>query len=98
MTALTRLSDGEIRARMSGIPLWHLKANELARTFMFRDFVSAFGFMSSVALLAERLGHHPNWTNVYNRVDISLSTHEVDGISENDVQLAMEIDKFAHQS
>jgi len=94
MIAVRRLTDGEIRSRMSDIPAWRLEGNEITRTFTFSDFVSAFGFMSSVALLAERMAHHPNWTNVYNRVDISLSTHEVDGLSENDMILASEIDKL----
>ena len=67
----------------------------IAKKFMFSDFNGAFGFMSRVALEAERMDHHPEWFNVYNRVDITLSTHDADGLSERDIQLAKRIDGFA---
>ncbi|MFT4054416.1 MAG: 4a-hydroxytetrahydrobiopterin dehydratase [Novosphingobium sp.] len=66
----------------------------LRRTFTFPDFVAAFGFMSSVALLAEKADHHPEWSNVYNRVEILLTTHDADGLSERDVALALAIDSL----
>lgn len=94
MANIIRLSDEEVRSRLPGIPAWRRVNDELTRSFMFRDFVAAFGFMSGVALLAERLSHHPNWSNVYNRVDIALSTHDVNGISDNDFQLARQIDQL----
>jgi len=62
--------------------------------FTFRDFISAFAFMSAVALLAEKMAHHPDWRNVYNRVVISLSTHDVGGLSENDFLLAEQINQL----
>lgn len=65
--------------------------------FLFSDFVNAFGFMSSIALIAERMNHHPEWFNVYNKVQIHLSTHEVGGVSENDFHLADEINKVAKE-
>lgn len=67
----------------------------IARSFKFADFATAFGFMTRVALAAEKLDHHPEWFNVYNRVDVTLSTHDVGGVSELDVRLAHLIDKAA---
>ena len=64
----------------------------MTRQLVFRDFVEAFGFMSQVALLAETRGHHPNWSNVYNRVSIELTTHDLGGLSDLDVELATAID------
>jgi len=67
----------------------------IAKTFTFKDFNAAFGFMSRVALAAERMDHHPEWFNVWNRVEITLSTHDAGGLSERDVRLAKAIDGFA---
>jgi 4a-hydroxytetrahydrobiopterin dehydratase len=64
------------------------------RSFKFADFVEAFGFMTRVALLAEKADHHPEWSNVYNRVDILLTTHDCDGLSQRDLDLARKIDKL----
>ena len=66
----------------------------IAKTFRFKDFNAAFGFMSRVALMAERLDHHPEWFNVYNRVEITLTTHDAGGLSTRDVALATAIDAF----
>ena len=68
----------------------------LQKTFMFDTFIQAFGFMTQVALFAEKMNHHPEWINVYNRVDIILSTHDVGGLSELDIKLAQMIDRVAH--
>lgn len=67
----------------------------LTRTFVFGDFSEAFGFMARVALAAERLNHHPEWTNVWNRVEITLSTHDAGGLTRLDVELAEAIDRAA---
>ncbi|MDB5737562.1 MAG: 4a-hydroxytetrahydrobiopterin dehydratase [Sphingomonas bacterium] len=67
----------------------------LTKRFQFADFVSAFGFMASVALLAEKADHHPEWSNVYNRVDILLTTHDANGLSMRDIDLARAIDAVA---
>jgi len=66
----------------------------ITKSFVFRDFNEAFGFMCRVALKAEKLNHHPEWTNVYNRVDIILSTHDAKGVTERDVALATFIDQL----
>ncbi|MDH5609086.1 MAG: 4a-hydroxytetrahydrobiopterin dehydratase [Cyclobacteriaceae bacterium] len=73
--------------------MWKEENNCLVRTFTFSDFVEAFGFMASVALIAERMGHHPNWQNVYNQVTIQLTTHDAGNVvTEKDHQLATAID------
>jgi len=71
---------------------WSINHGKLRKTFVFKDFVSAFGFMSSVALVAEKLNHHPEWSNAYNKVMIDLITHEVKGISARDFDLAQKIE------
>jgi 4a-hydroxytetrahydrobiopterin dehydratase len=67
----------------------------IVRSFVFADFVAAFGFMSRVALLAEKADHHPEWSNVYNRVDILLTTHDADGLSQRDIAFARAIEAAA---
>ena len=74
---------------------WQEKENKLVKNFEFKDFQDAWGFMSRVALLAEKMGHHPLWTNVYNKVEIKLSTHDAgDIVTEKDRTLAAEIDRI----
>jgi 4a-hydroxytetrahydrobiopterin dehydratase len=86
------LEDRE--AELAALPDWALDSDEkgISRAFKFANFVEAFGFMSKVALLAERADHHPEWSNVYNRVEIRLSTHDCDGLSKRDMALARKID------
>ncbi len=73
---------------------WELKDDQLIKSFVFKDFVQAWAFMSKVALLAERANHHPDWTNVYNKVEIKLCTHDAGNtVTEKDRKLAAEIDK-----
>jgi 4a-hydroxytetrahydrobiopterin dehydratase len=91
MSDMKRLEESEIRQRLSDTPGWQLQEGNLAREFRFANFVEAFGFMTSVALIAERMNHHPDWSNVYNTVRIRLSTHDVGGISESDFALASAI-------
>ena len=67
----------------------------IARTFKFKDFNAAFGFMSRVALIAEKMDHHPEWFNVYNRVDVTLTTHDCEGLSERDIKLAQFMEQVA---
>lgn len=75
--------------------MWTETNNSLKRQFVFNDFIEAFAFMTKVALIAEKIGHHPFWTNVYNKVEITLSTHDAgDIVTEKDRKLAEEIDKL----
>lgn len=80
--------------------MWKEENNQLKRSFQFSNFIEAFGFMTKVALTAEKMNHHPNWSNVYNKVDITLCTHDEGNIiTEKDRKLANEIDKaFAGKS
>ena len=89
----TRLTDAERAALGSGLPGWSLVDGReaIARSFQFRDFSEAWGFMNRVALLAESQNHHPDWSNVWNRVRIELSTHDSGGLTDNDVKLARAI-------
>ena len=94
---VARLTDTEISAALNELPQWQLREDGLAitRTLKFGDFAEAFGFMTRVAILAEKADHHPEWSNVYNRVDITLTTHDADGLSQRDVALARQIDASA---
>ena len=76
---------------------WVLKdgPEALHKTFVFRDFVAAFGFMARVALVAEKMGHHPDWSNSYRRVEVRLTTHDAGGLTELDVTLAERMDRLA---
>ena len=91
---IARLTEAEVQALLAAHPGWSLRPDGLAivRSLRFKDFVEAFAFMTRVALLAERADHHPEWSNVYNRVEIVLITHDVGGLSQRDVALAGEID------
>ncbi len=89
-----KLDEAERVEALAGLPGWRHDAGRdgITRSFQFRDFVEAFGFMSRVALLAERADHHPEWSNVYNRVTILLTTHDAGGLSARDIALARAID------
>jgi 4a-hydroxytetrahydrobiopterin dehydratase len=93
--AIAKLSREDIDAALVQLPQWQLREGKLYRKFSFSSFVQAFGFMSQVALLAEAADHHPEWSNVYNRVEIYLTTHDADGISERDIALAGKINAIA---
>jgi 4a-hydroxytetrahydrobiopterin dehydratase len=89
-----KLDDAARAALAAALPEWRLAEGRdaIIRSFRFRDFSEAWGFMARVALLAEAQDHHPEWSNVWNRVEILLSTHDADGLSERDVRLAKAID------
>ena len=86
-----RLSEEEIRRRLAALPGWEYMGGKLHRALRFATFARAFGFMTSAALVAERMDHHPEWSNVYDRVTIDLSTHDAGGVTELDFQLAQEM-------
>lgn len=88
------LSEAERAEALDGLPDWDYEEGRdaITRTVQFADFIEAFGFMTQVALIAERMNHHPEWTNVWNRVDILLTTHDAGGLSGRDVELAEAID------
>lgn len=89
------LSANELDTALSQLEGWSIQNGKLHRQFQFPSFVEAFGFMSSVALVAEAMGHHPEWFNVYNRVTIDLTTHDAGGITQLDVALAQKANQFA---
>ncbi len=90
--AQARLTEGEILAARGELPGWAFTAGQVSRSFRFADFSAAWAFMSRVALLAERHDHHPDWSNSYNRVEVSLTTHASGGVTARDVNLARAID------
>jgi 4a-hydroxytetrahydrobiopterin dehydratase len=94
-----RLDAATAAARLVHMPGWVLAADGLSmsRPYVFADFRAAFGFMTQVALAAEKADHHPEWFNVYNRVDIRLTTHDAGGLSERDFSLAAVADAVAKQ-
>ncbi len=95
MPERVKLADAQVEERLAEVPGWEFAEGELRREFAFDDFVEAFGFMGSVALLAEKLDHHPNWSNVYNTVRIGLNTHDAGGITDFDFALAARINEVA---
>ena len=92
--AIAQLSETERRDALAALPEWTLLGDALGieRRFRFRDFSEAFAFMTRVALLAEKHDHHPEWSNIYNRVTIALTTHDAGGLSGRDVAMARAID------
>jgi len=84
-------------AALKDLPKWSKAEGRdaICRTFRFSDFTAAFGWMTRMALMAEKLDHHPEWFNVYNRVDVTLATHDADGVTELDVRLAKMMDSAA---
>lgn len=89
-----KLSKQEIAVGMRKLDGWRIVKGNLHRMFEFKDFTAAFGFMKRVALAADRMNHHPDWSNAYNKVTIDLSTHSAGGITENDFKLASKIQKI----
>lgn len=100
-----RLSTDELTPLLAQLPQWQAhtaRGGLLKRSFVFSDFAQAMGFMCQIAVHAEKSGHHPEWSNVYNRVDVTLTTHDVQGLSMRDIRLARTMDRvadgLAHQS
>jgi 4a-hydroxytetrahydrobiopterin dehydratase len=97
---MTRPQKIGARAALAQLPGWSAAEGRdaITRTFKFKDFNAAFGFMTRVALAAEKLDHHPEWFNVYNRVEVLLATHDADGVSALDVEMAKIMDEAAPQA
>ena len=94
---MTPLTPDEIHERLAALPDWTLDADQgaITRSFVFGNFAEAFGFMARMALVSEKLDHHPEWFNVYNRVEVILTTHDAGGVTELDVKLAHFMDAAA---
>ena len=90
-----KLTDAEVAEGLRSLGGWAVVNGKLHRTFQFRDFTEAFGFMTRVALIAEKMDHHPEWSNVYNRVAIDLVTHDAGGLTVLDLELAARISSLA---
>ena len=95
MTQRRRLEDDELSDALAQRPAWEVRDGKLHRELRFDGFATAFSFMARVAFAAERMDHHPEWSNVYDRVTIDLVTHDAGGITALDVDLAERIDRFA---
>jgi 4a-hydroxytetrahydrobiopterin dehydratase len=94
---IARLTQAERAAALAELPGWREVEGRdaIAKSFRFRDFNAAFGFMSRVALMAEKMDHHPEWLNVYKTVEVTLSTHDCGGLSEKDIALAKFMESIA---
>lgn len=89
---VAKLTAAKIATALDGVPGWTHSGDGISRQYEFADFVQAFAFMARVALLAEKADHHPEWSNIYNKVDIRLTTHDAGGLSNRDFALAKAID------
>ena len=90
-----KLSEAEVDARMSELPGWRREGDKIRRQFRFADFVGAFSFMTRCALVAEKMDHHPDWSNVWNKVDVTLWSHDAGGITDRDFRLAQAMNAAA---
>jgi 4a-hydroxytetrahydrobiopterin dehydratase len=89
------LSDNEINNELKNLNGWIYKENSIHKKFIFLNFKTAMAVMISISYEAESMNHHPNWSNVYNQLDISLSTHDSGGVTQNDIALALKIETIA---
>lgn len=97
MSKLPRLADDELRTALATLPGWRIEAGKLRREYRFADFVTAWGFMTRAALIVQAMDHHPEWSNVYDRVTVELVTHDSGGITRRDVELAAALERLAGQ-
>ena len=95
-----KLTGDARKTALAKLPGWsEVKDRDaITKTFVFRDFNEAFGFMTRAALVAEKLDHHPEWFNVYNRVEVTLATHDAGGVTQRDIELAQTMDRLAGSS
>ncbi|WNJ17812.1 4a-hydroxytetrahydrobiopterin dehydratase [Pontibacter sp. G13] len=91
---MSTYTEATAQPHLSDLPDWTFANDGIEKTFTFKDFVEAFGFMARVAILAEKHNHHPEWSNVYNRVEVRLSTHDAGGLTDKDFALARDIEAY----
>ncbi len=89
------MDAAELKTALAALPHWRLEGDRISRQFNFPDFARAFRWMTEVAEVAERLNHHPEWKNVYGRVEVSLTTHDAGGLTKRDIELARAMDALA---
>ena len=94
---LPKISEDQLNSVLKGLEGWSIEQGKLHREYTFEDFVHAFGFMATAAIAIEKMNHHPEWFNVWNRVVVDLTTHDSGGITENDVSLARLLNDFARK-
>jgi 4a-hydroxytetrahydrobiopterin dehydratase len=92
---MRKFSTSELKNALAGLPGWSIADGKLHKEYKFADFIHAFGFMATAALAIEKMDHHPEWFNVYNRVTVDLATHDAKGITSKDVDLAKLLDATA---
>jgi 4a-hydroxytetrahydrobiopterin dehydratase len=94
---MAKLAIEDLKQALKRLPDWELAKDReaIVRKFQFVDFDAAFAFMTRTALLAAKMDHHPEWSNVYNKVDVTLATHDADGVTQKDIDLAMAMDGYA---
>lgn len=97
---MEKLTSAKRDAFLSEHPEWRVleQRDAITRSFKFQDFNEAFAFMTRVALVAEKMNHHPEWFNVFNKIDVTLTTHDAGGVTENDIELAKVMERFAEFS
>ncbi len=92
---MKKLNEAQIAEHMKALPGWELGTDRILRKFRFKDFVDAFAWMTGVALIAERMNHHPEWRNVWATVEVELTTHDAGGLTEADMKLAAKMDELS---
>ena len=97
MGQAAKLTESEIQGALGRLPRWALLGGKLHREYRFADFVHAFGFMATSAIAVEAMGHHPEWSNVWNRVTVDLMTHDSGGVTAKDVALAEKLEAIARK-
>jgi 4a-hydroxytetrahydrobiopterin dehydratase len=97
MASRARIPESEIHSALQSLPEWKVVNAKLHREYTFADFPHAFGFMAAAATVAESMQHHPEWSNVYNRVTVDLTTHDAGGITQKDLQLARKLEDIAQK-
>lgn len=96
---MQKLDSATLKSALADLPQWQIArgGDAIARKFEFKDFNEAFGFMARAALLAEKMDHHPEWSNVYRTVEVTLTTHDAGGVTENDIRMARAMNDYARR-